>query len=347
MECHSCKVSKAAIKEEWALTPCDLCKQHFCSKCLGLVPTEIRVLQLKNSRVMKIFCEACEQVIEIGIVGVKHELEKLEIKLSASEDLIFELRDKNRVLNENIKLLEENKVLLEKSMKELEFSKPLTSSSKVDSGRLNTGTPKTVPVSYSKVAQGSGKTFTSSNPGQQPSDNVQNILKAQSEIMEKVINLAQDEGNSKSQQGARVVFPSQDADGFQTKMRRKKPIVKKVLETKFATGKNPSKSDKVTGAIRRKWIYAGRIAGKDVTEEDIQDYLSDLKGCEKYEHIVVKKLDTLGNNSAFCIGLPTDELYDRVFNVDYWTEGVSLREYDLRRSFLTQRLQKKNLQQSS
>lgn len=347
MKCYSCNVSKEAIKEEWALTPCDLCKQNFCSKCLGLVPTEIRVLQLKNRRVMKIFCVTCTQGMEIGIMKGVHELEKLEIKLSASEDLIHELRDKNRVLNDNIKLLEENKMLLEKSLKELESGNSLANLSKGKSGNVNAAIPGTVPVSYSGVAQSSGKTSASSNPVQQSRDNVVNIIKAQDEAMKRVINLVPGGGDNILWQDPKVTLPEKDGDGFQTKTRKKKPMVKRVPETKFAIGKNASKSGKVSGAVRRKWIYVGRIAGKEVAEADIQDYLSDLKGLEKYEHIVVKKLNTLGSNSAFCIGLPTDELYNRVFSVDYWSEGVSLREYDLRSSFLTQRSQKKNLLQSS
>nr|CAH7760551.1 unnamed protein product [Callosobruchus chinensis] len=82
--------------------------------------------------------------------------------------------------------------------------------------------------------------------------------------------------------------------------------------TKFAKGNLSEKSTKICGTIRRKWIYVGRITGRDVTEEDVRDYLKDLETINGYKDIVVTKLNTHGSNSAFCIGVPNDELYEKV-----------------------------------
>lgn len=340
MECVACRAKKENIKDDLALIPCDHCKEYYCGKCLAISPTEVRVLQLRN-RVMKIFCSTCEEKLEVVMLKGGFEMQKLEITMKANIELVNELRDKNRVLNDNIRLLEENKALLEKS---LEYnstpSNPLQSSVKGDIKNTETGDNKSIPT-YSKAVQNSNKKTIKSNSGRHQSINAQNLIAAQSATMNEIINLAHEEGRN-TQQIIRPLTTSQSDDGFQVVVNKKKnPMRAKGPETKFATGKN-LKSDRIAGAIRRKWIYVGRIVGKDVTESDIKEYLSDLKDCEKFDCISIKKLDTLGSNSAFCIGLPTDELYDKVFNTDYWNEGVSLRVYDLKRSFLSQRIQTKN-----
>lgn len=109
--------------------------------------------------------------------------------------------------------------------------------------------------------------------------------------------------------------------------------------TRFATGDSGQKLTKICGAVRRRWIYVGRVSGRDVTVEDVREHLMDLKDLEGFGDIVVTKLRTRGNNSAFSVGLPNEELYGRVFNEGYWSKGIALREFDLRRTFFQQRQQ--------
>lgn len=80
----------------------------------------------------------------------------------------------------------------------------------------------------------------------------------------------------------------------------------------------------IQGAVRRRWIYVGKIAGKQVTEVDIKDFLKDVDGNDQ---IMVKKLNTLGQNSAFRIGLPSEKSYNEVSNATFWPEGVMLRDF--------------------
>ncbi|XP_045475290.1 uncharacterized protein LOC123681119 [Harmonia axyridis] len=49
------------------------------------------------------------------------------------------------------------------------------------------------------------------------------------------------------------------------------------------------KNIKIKGAVKRKWLYIGRISGKEVKEDDIAEYLRDTKKCEG---AIIKKLDT-------------------------------------------------------
>lgn len=87
----------------------------------------------------------------------------------------------------------------------------------------------------------------------------------------------------------------------------------------------------IQGAIKRNWIYVGKIAGKEVTEENIAEFLKDVN---KTRDIVVKKLNTKGQNSAFSIGITNTEVYKAVFNVKFWPQGIVLREFTFDNHFL-------------
>lgn len=100
---------------------------------------------------------------------------------------------------------------------------------------------------------------------------------------------------------------------------------------KVCYGTNMDSTDNaIKGAIRRRWMYVGKIAGKNISEQDVHSFLKNIEGNEL---ITVKKLNTLGQNSAFSIGLPSDEAYKRVFCETFWPRGVILREFSFDRNF--------------
>lgn len=87
---------------------------------------------------------------------------------------------------------------------------------------------------------------------------------------------------------------------------------------------------KVKGALRRKWLYVGRIYGPNVTENDIKEFLQDSTGTDDFD---VKKLPTKGNNSSFSIGVHSDEMFLKLFKSESWPSGVILREFNFRNFF--------------
>jgi hypothetical protein len=50
---------------------------------------------------------------------------------------------------------------------------------------------------------------------------------------------------------------------------RKTPVL-------YGTGKAAPKSSTILGALRRKWLYVGRIIGNEVSENDVKDYLQNI-----------------------------------------------------------------------
>jgi hypothetical protein len=97
----------------------------------------------------------------------------------------------------------------------------------------------------------------------------------------------------------------------------------------YGTGKAAPKSSTILGALRRKWLYVGRIIGNEVSENDVKDYLQNI---DCHDEIIIKKLTTKGHNSAFSIGVPP-KIFNDVFNPDIWPDSVCLREFNVR-SFL-------------
>lgn len=93
-----------------------------------------------------------------------------------------------------------------------------------------------------------------------------------------------------------------------------------------------STSGIIKGATRRKWIYVGKIAGKEVSEEDIINYMGKI---DEHENILVKKLDTKGQNSAFSIGLPSEASLKKICDESFWPDGVILRNFTFRNFFRT------------
>ncbi|KAK9892641.1 hypothetical protein WA026_021018, partial [Henosepilachna vigintioctopunctata] len=78
---------------------------------------------------------------------------------------------------------------------------------------------------------------------------------------------------------------------------------KKVNRAKFITSSGPKSTTrpaKFSGALKKMWLYVGRIAGKDVPVESIREYLTEING---YEEIEIKSLESKGRNTSFSIGV--------------------------------------------
>lgn len=99
----------------------------------------------------------------------------------------------------------------------------------------------------------------------------------------------------------------------------------------ICTGLSAPKHEKspIIGVQRKRWLYLGKIAG-DTSEDAILEYLCHISG---HEEIVVKKLNTLGLNSAFSIGAPNDEIYNVLNDKDFWPTGTLLRPFNFQNFF--------------
>lgn len=56
MECDECKDKKSATTK---IFPCDGCASNICTKCSKVTASEIKVLELRNGRIMRFLCLKC------------------------------------------------------------------------------------------------------------------------------------------------------------------------------------------------------------------------------------------------------------------------------------------------
>lgn len=61
------------------------------------------------------------------------------------------------------------------------------------------------------------------------------------------------------------------------------------------------------------------------------------------QDVVVKKLSTKDVNSAFSIGLGTDQAYLKINWADFWTKGIIIRKINFKNFFSPCPLEKKTV----
>nr|CAH7722974.1 unnamed protein product [Callosobruchus chinensis]CAH7757280.1 unnamed protein product [Callosobruchus chinensis] len=323
----------------------------------------------------KIQCCAVTQK-NVGKNNINSE-DFLQLEIQYLKRLLEEADDKNKILKENNKLLSDTIMRLklevaEKDKQNITLSAKnsacKSANSPVNVGSAAISLPKisisspvpsagssqqmdgqlyqSTDTSYSKVVAKRNDTQTGTSKGVDlsPNNNLKQLRETQGRIMNSVLSLNSDLQNEPvrvNQQNNSQVIQNENDNFTKVIHRRNRRQQFPKQSTKFAKGNLSEKSTKICGKIRRKWIYVGRITGRDVTEEDVRDYLKDLETINGYKDIVVTKLNTHGSNSAFCIGVPNDELYEKVYNENYWSEGIALRDFDWRRTFFQQRQQQK------
>ncbi|KAK9889003.1 hypothetical protein WA026_004287 [Henosepilachna vigintioctopunctata] len=107
------------------------------------------------------------------------------------------------------------------------------------------------------------------------------------------------------------------------KSRRNKSLLSKGIICKGTTSS-------FSGVPQKRWIYVGRISGKNVEESVIKEYVrvgldSDL--------VEVKKLVSKGINSSFSVGVPSEDMYQKIMNEEFWRNGVLIRDFSFENFF--------------
>ncbi|XP_044754439.1 uncharacterized protein LOC123313565 [Coccinella septempunctata] len=257
-------------------------------------------------------------------ISIRNENKTLRIEIEYLKSLLDETRSKNTILLENNELLKFKISSLELQIKTTEKTVKNTNPQDKTIVPVNTGS-STSKNPYSSVVKNNlanthDQLTLSSECQRQDEMNVNN------EIIEvPPVNIANNRGNSVS----RVNLPEEKTEWTTVEKKRRKPAVINKKKVCFGT-KTDSSESLIQGAIRRKWIYVGRIAGKEVTEQDMLSFLDCIEGSDL---IIVKKLNTIGQNSAFSIGLPDENAYKTVFCESFWPRGVILREFSFDKNF--------------
>ncbi|KAK9877337.1 hypothetical protein WA026_017731 [Henosepilachna vigintioctopunctata] len=338
---YSDKVCNHCSKKVIDFVQCIKCFEYFHPSCMTQSAAKKFTIcthetsKNNESKISKVV--SCECLDE-------NRLLKIEIKYL--NQIIMEMQSKNSILLENNKLVLENNVLLKEKILNLEECIksnckqsviPLYKTSvalKVDepdktskNTNLRRMTSTVDNNEFTNKEHRDGDLCCLSRTKEQPSNlaiDTENIPKLATSKVSKIKMLEKEcstsnEGMQNKQEDWSVVTSKKNKNSN----RKKVQLVCTGLEAKSA-------DLSIQGAVRRKWLYIGKVAGNGVAEEDILNYLKESLGNHSF---VVKKLTTKGYNSAFSVGIPNKTLFEKVFDISFWSEGIVLREFEFKNFF--------------
>lgn len=266
-------------------------------------------------------------------ISAKSENKSLRTEVEYLKLLLEETKSKNSILIENNNLLKDKITILEnqiKSGKNTTKKFVNTLQDKVPAVVTDTvASATTFKNTYSSVVHENRSNAHEHRPQAQMSfvepkrivNNVNNSVPAIPEI-----NI-----NDSNKNISTSVHKIKDTDRMEDWITvRNKKRQSRNTKVCFGTKENSADNSTIKGAIRRRWMYVGKIAGKEISEKDILTFLKDIEG---KENIIIKKLNTLGQNSSFSIGLPNENAYKSVFCESFWPQGVVLRDFSFDRNF--------------
>ncbi|XP_044749360.1 uncharacterized protein LOC123310057 [Coccinella septempunctata] len=272
-----------------------------------------------------------------GSAVCQHEAIRSE-EMSAQGDLRMQnillkqqvefLKDKLNEMHQNNKTLHDNNKLLQSVIENFISIKNIGSQQK---NKNNVNNRKV--VSYADRVAGEGKTVECKNNAVVTEKRKVTHPDVRLNIEQQKVNEVNVNVNREMEQDGNVT----EVDGekwkqvtYQKKKIRSSYPPRSKNELVCDGSKINDKQTTISGATKKKWLYVGRIAGGDVTEEEIENFLKNTDGLG---NIVVKKLDTKGSNSAFSVGLPSEEVYKTVYSKEFWPAGVILREFSFKNFF--------------
>lgn len=325
--CNVCELRFENVEEYISCK--GVCENRVHPKCSGLKKAELKLIQEESQLLW--FCNQCRIVgtnvssliwsLKAAVINCQDQIIMQNATIMAQTDLINSLKSE---------LLDVKKLLVNEITRS-NIKIPESTSSSSISNRTKSAN-KDTQIHYSQQL--------AKNLEQKKRDDGKKVPRAQQNSRneeQKKMEERKEALDSEISTKRPISFEENDklnnrewkevSSKHNTKANRNKAI------PKYGTGKNAPFSNKISGAIRRKWIYVGHLAGKDVSVEDIKEYLQHKENQDKF---IIKKLETKGSNSAFSIGVPFDS-YETIFNVDCWPDSVCLRDFNVRASFLDKR----------
>lgn len=131
MECDACETRQKTV------FPCDSCRKSYCKACAGLTSSEVKVLELKDGRVMRFYCSDCDSRLLLQ----KTIDDKISI-IEGKDEIIDLLKQKIQILERNSSL-EEGKRLYSQAVLQTPQSSDKT-------GRFSGGLPSVIIKPRSK-----------------------------------------------------------------------------------------------------------------------------------------------------------------------------------------------------
>lgn len=310
------KCSKSGVPED-GMVSCGICNDILCIPCSKLLPTELRVVQLKSPTTLLFCCQPCKAEIQKPtLVQVKFLREQIKLLTDIIKDKEVIIEDKSKIISH-----------LECNAGGQRLSKRLGSTSG-DSNQSVLNTPHSVATPYNTAATASTRVVKSNDSGGRKKVNSLKLLESeQRAVMERMINLQMDESSNKKHQ-AQVQTAEDRGKSSSQSSSSWKTVAYRRTKTKTILGANTGELS-IAAVESRRNIFVSRLS-PDTTIEQLQQHLksNNIKPLE-IEKLGIKSKDI----AAFKLVVQqSDE--KRAVSSELWPKYTIIRPFRQPRAFL-------------
>lgn len=318
MNCSEC-IKELSTEELNKKIRCDVCKSALCQNCSSLSGTEIRVMQLVGKRFLSFTCDKCKNKDVKTVTCIYEEFSKkfedleqhfsenlcslkqhMETTISTLQNEIINLRESNIELIHLLNVKCSTSLISPKGtgniiQKEtVNSSKPLEQKKTNNKNIVKQNVGENVLLADQSVKKPSYSRITASQVNEAVNHAVHANLTTNNEPF-KTVRYKNHNSNKKVMRGTAIV-PEEE-------------LFKSV----------PSKM----------WLYIGKV-NNGVTVDIIRAYIKKKATIDNDEYLVVEQLKTIGNLSAFKIGV-NNQFYDKLNSSEFWPDGTIYRRFNFKR----------------
>lgn len=253
--CVSCK--KGDISDD-RIVSCGVCGDIFCHPCSKLLPTELKVIQLKSPTTLIFYCQSCKAEIQKpAMMQVKLLKEQIQLLTNIIKDKEVIIEDKCKIISH-----------LEESAKTRKLPKKLGSAGGEVSGTSKLVGPHNPAPGAFTTAVKSNKPNSGNNPDSRDRVNALRVLEnKQRAVMNEIINLQKEDSNSSLVHSHTVQSAANGGESSWKTMTYKKKKNRTIL------GANTGELS-IAAVESRRSIFVSRLS-PDTTSERIRKHLED------------------------------------------------------------------------
>lgn len=307
--CKYCKKNIAST-----VAKCQKCSLVFHTSCALRIPGLIAVG--KDNLVICCATKKSASSTEADFSEISSVYKSL---LSAKDEIIAELREKQIILYKNIELLEEKSRNSEKYFKNVNSENVLSQQNVSLQKNVNTADKKEIPNVSKKARDKHRETYSSvinssKNAGQDTE--CEHLKRIQQDKMNEIIHLEAEEESQRD---------GYDDEGFSGyRSRRKRRFYRKRLGNGAVT--EEQQRDGFTGADRKAWLYINRVKSH-VTADMVKEYILKKPQFET-EAIEVKEISLNARNQlkSFLVKAPL-ERKDELYQPEFWPANVGIKRF--------------------
>lgn len=289
---------------------CEVCDEVFCPPCTKLVPTELRVLQLKSPTTLIFCCQSCRVNLKTPkAITVRFLKDQLKLLMDTVQDKDTIIEDKKRIIAH-----------LEDNLSKLTLPVQQDVTKNKNKGNRANASASIVPDASSSLATKGGTSSGVTRPGTLRAMEVK-----QRNVMNELINLAGTEFGPKASHARHIAQPPEIADSAGAKW---KTVTHKRKKNHTTLGANTGELS-IAAVESRRSIFVSRLS-PDTTSEKLQQYLVGVN----IKPLNIEKLDIRSKEIAAFKVVVQQSDEKRTIDGELWPKYTIIRPFRQPRSFL-------------